>query len=103
MTGRQLQTLRMYAQGYTMKEIAEKLSLSVRTVEEHMKGAKVSLNAKNSVNAVAVAIQKGIISLLILISTWQAVFDMYSCDMRRPQPVRVRVVRTVKANQQKDA
>lgn len=93
----------MYAQGYTMKEIAEKLSLSVRTVEEHMNGAKLSLDAKNSVNAVAVAIHKGIISLLILISTWQGVFDIYSCDMRRPQPVRVKVVRTVKTNRQKDA
>ena len=86
-----------------MREIAERLSISVRTVEEHMKLTKASLNAKNSVNAVAVAIQKGIISLLILVSTWQAVFDMYSCDMRRPQLVKARVVKTVKSNRQKDS
>lgn len=92
-TPRQLQVLRLYANGLTSIEIAAELAISVRTVEEHLKGCRVELKAKNSVHAVALAMQKGIIKLIILLSVYQGMAADYHEDMRRPPQVRVRVVR----------
>lgn len=102
-TQRQLQVLRLFAQGYSQIEIAYELGISLRTVEEHIMGSKDRLGAKNSVNAVAIAISRGIIELLILISLYQAVFDVYPCDMRRPPRVRTRIVRVVRVNRTKES
>lgn len=72
-TQRQLQVLRLWAKGMSHIEIAYELGISLRTVEAHMKGATESLGAKNSVNAVAIAVRDGIIELLFLVSFGQAI------------------------------
>lgn len=92
-TPRQLQVLRLYANGLTSIEIAAELAISVRTVEQHLQGARRDLDAKNSVHAVALAMQKGIIKLIILLSVYQGMTADYHEDMRRPPQVRVRAVR----------
>ncbi|WVH05499.1 hypothetical protein KKJFFJLC_00015 [Vibrio phage vB_VpaS_PGB] len=92
-TPRQLQVLRLYANGLTSIEIAAELTISVRTVEEHLRGCRKELGAKNSVHAVAMAIQKGIIQLLILVSVYQGMFADYHEPMRRPPQTRVRITR----------
>jgi DNA-binding NarL/FixJ family response regulator len=44
--------LTLLAQGYTDKEIALKLKISIRTVQTHISSILLSLNARNRVNAV---------------------------------------------------
>ncbi|QWX10257.1 hypothetical protein PP411_gp58 [Vibrio phage vB_VpP_BT-1011] len=93
-TPRQLQVLRLYANGLTSIEIAAELAISVRTVEQHLQGVRRDLDAKNSVHAVALAMQKGIIKLIILLSVYQGMAADYHEDMRRPPQFRVRITRT---------
>lgn len=85
--------------GLSSIEIAEELGIAVRTVEEHLSGARKSLDAKNSVHAVALAMQKGIIQLLLLVSVYQGVLADYHTDMRRPPQTRVRVMRTIRKSE----
>ncbi len=49
MTSRELECLRLVSQGYTMKNIARKLEISHRTVEQHLRNIKdkLGLNTKN--------------------------------------------------------
>lgn len=101
-TQRQLQVLRLYAQGKKTIEIASELSISCRTVEFHLVGAKKSLDAVNSVNAVAIAAKRGLISVLIMISSIQGVIgdsdksskeeeEDYPISMIRPPVNRISV------------
>lgn len=90
-TQRQLQVLRLYAQGKRTIDIANELSISCRTVEFHLVGARKSLNAVNSVNAVAIAAKKGLISVVIMISALQGMTGYYPVDIRRPPACKVRV------------
>lgn len=99
---RQYEVLKLFAHGYTSIEIAAELHIAVRTVEEHLHACRLKLDARNSVNAVAIGITKGIIQLLIVISIIQAMFDDYHCDMRRPPKTRTRVVRVMRARRDKD-
>lgn len=102
-TQRQLQVLRLYAQGLQSKEIADKLCISIRTVESHLSGCRDALKARNSVHAVAIAITNGIIKLLIFISVFRAVFDCYSSHMRQPIRETTRIVRTVRPSRTKES
>lgn len=60
---RQLEILRLVAQGDTVKAVALSLGISVHTVKAHLKIAKERLHARTATHAAALAIQKGIISL----------------------------------------
>lgn len=82
--------------GLTSIEIAAEIGIAVRTVEAHLSGCRHSLGARNSVHAVAMAIQKGIIQLLILITVYQGMAADYHTEMRRPPQTRVRVSRTLR-------
>lgn len=99
-TQRQLQVLRLYAKGKKTIEIANELSISCRTVEFHLVGARKSLGAVNSVNAVAIAAKRGLVSVLIIVSSIQGGFDDdiftdgigdYCIDMRRPTTTRISI------------
>ena len=60
-TGRQIQVIRLLAQGCTVKEIAKVLCVQADTVTKHVKSARMRLGARNSAHLVAIAMDEGII------------------------------------------
>ncbi len=63
LTKRELEVLKLFAEGYSNNEIAEKLFLSVRTVESHKNHILQKTKIKNSVELVKFAIKNKIVEL----------------------------------------
>lgn len=63
LTGREYEVLKLVAEGYTNQEVAEKLFISVRTVEFHRANIMHKLKLKDFAGLVKYAIQKGIINI----------------------------------------
>lgn len=63
LTEREQQVLKMIAEGLMNKEIAEKLSISVRTVERHRENIMGKLNLHTRAELVRYAVDKGLIDL----------------------------------------
>lgn len=63
LTARELEVLRLLAQGQQNKEIAAKLVISERTVKFHVSSILGKLNAGNRTEAVRIAAQQGLINL----------------------------------------
>ena len=61
LTKRELQILKLVAQGQSNKNIASKLKLSIRTVETHRGNLTNKLGIKNTANLVKYAISKGLV------------------------------------------
>ncbi|MCW3104775.1 MAG: DNA-binding response regulator [Bacteroidetes bacterium] len=61
LTKREMQILELLAEGFTNREIAEKIFLSKRTVESHRKKLLEKTNCKNSSALIKYAIYKGIL------------------------------------------
>ena len=61
-TERELNVLELLSQGYTNKEISEKLNISIHTTKAHLESLYYKLNATNRIQAVMVAIKSGIIT-----------------------------------------
>jgi DNA-binding NarL/FixJ family response regulator len=57
LTDRELEVFRMIGAGLSVKEIAEKLYLSVKTVEAHREHIKEKLNIKSSAELLRFAIR----------------------------------------------
>lgn len=62
-TDREIETLELAARGKTNKEIADKLSVSIRTVEAHLGHIFEKLNVSSRTEAVILALKKGWICL----------------------------------------
>ncbi len=60
---RELEVLKLYAEGYTNAEIADNLFISVRTVESHKTHILQKLNLKSQVDLIKTAIKHQIIKL----------------------------------------
>jgi DNA-binding NarL/FixJ family response regulator len=60
-TGREIEVLRLLAQGKTNAQIAADLVISQNTVKTHIKNTMKKLGASNRAEAVNIAIQKGIL------------------------------------------
>lgn len=60
LTPRELEILRLLAEGYTNKEISIALGLSVRTVERHMTNLMGKLNVRTRTEAASYALRKGL-------------------------------------------
>ncbi|WCL82302.1 response regulator transcription factor [Saprospira sp. CCB-QB6] len=58
---RELEVLQLIAQQYTTKEIAEKLCLTVKTIEAHKSNLLSKTGSKNAVGLVVYAIEQGLI------------------------------------------
>jgi DNA-binding NarL/FixJ family response regulator len=58
---REIEVLRLIAQEYSNGEIADKLFISIRTVDTHRRNLLEKLQVKNTVGLVKYAIEKGII------------------------------------------
>jgi two-component system response regulator NreC len=63
LTGRQRQVLTLVAEGFSNREIGEKLGISVRTVQRHRTNIRSLLNLEGSVDLVKYALRKGLIQL----------------------------------------
>ncbi len=63
LTERELETLRLVAQGLTNQEIAEKLSISERTVGKHVSNILEKLHLANRTQAALYALRKGLADL----------------------------------------
>jgi DNA-binding NarL/FixJ family response regulator len=61
-TEREIEVLKLIADGLTNTEIAEKLFLSPLTVDRHRKNIIIKLNAKNTASLINIAIHKGYIN-----------------------------------------
>jgi len=60
---REQEILNLIADEYTSSEIADKLFISLKTVESHRKNLHQKLNVRNSAGLIKTAIQKGLIKL----------------------------------------
>jgi DNA-binding NarL/FixJ family response regulator len=56
---REIEILRMIAEGMTNKEIAENLSISPLTVDSHRKNLIIKLGAKNTASLIKIAMEQG--------------------------------------------
>ncbi len=63
LTKREIEVIKLFAEGLSFKDIAEKLFISKRTVESHKKNILVKLDLKNTIDLVKYAILNGIINL----------------------------------------
>ncbi len=63
LTDREKQVLKLLAEGYTHKEIADMLGISVKTVIVHRTNIAKKLDLKSKADIIKFAIQKGIIKL----------------------------------------
>ena len=61
LTGREVDVLRMIALGFTNRETAEALYLSVRTIESHRAGVQRKLGTSNRAELVRYAIDQGLV------------------------------------------
>ncbi len=61
-TQREMEVLKLIAEEYTTQEIADKLFISFRTVENHRYSLLKKLDVKNTVGLIKVAIQIGLVS-----------------------------------------
>ncbi|MBU0465630.1 MAG: response regulator transcription factor [Proteobacteria bacterium] len=61
LTSRQTEVLQLLAEGYTNREIAKILCVSIKTVETHRTQIKKRLNIKKTAGLVQYALQKGLI------------------------------------------
>lgn len=63
LTERELEILKLYAEGKTTREIAEELFVSVKTVGTHKQHIHEKLNLKSNVDLIKYALKIGLISL----------------------------------------
>lgn len=63
LTARQLEVVKLVAEGYSAKQIASTLKISVRTAEAHKANALDSLGFKSTAELVQYAIRNGLISI----------------------------------------
>jgi DNA-binding NarL/FixJ family response regulator len=61
LSGRELEVARLVAEGYSSKEIADRLDLSVRTVEKHRANIMDKINVKEVASLVRWCVQSGIV------------------------------------------
>lgn len=63
LTEREIEIIKLMCEQLTIKEIADKLGLSPRTVETHREALQEKTDSKNSIGIVIYAIQNGIVKL----------------------------------------
>jgi len=63
LTSREREILQLVGEGYTADEIADKLSISNRTVEKHRSNLMKKLEVKNHADMIRFALQRGLIPL----------------------------------------
>lgn len=67
LTRQETRALSFAASGMTARDIAEHMEISEKTVTAHLSNARGKLTARNTTNAVAIAIRRGIVAGLTLL------------------------------------
>jgi DNA-binding NarL/FixJ family response regulator len=62
LTQRELEVLRLVAEGLTAPQVAERLFLSVRTVENHLRSIYSKLNVSTRAAATRIAVENGLLN-----------------------------------------
>jgi DNA-binding NarL/FixJ family response regulator len=62
LTGRELEVLELVAAGWRTKEVAVRLGISSKTVENHKRRIFTKLGVQNQAHAVSIALQKGFLA-----------------------------------------
>lgn len=78
LTPRQLDVLRMIAEGYSTKEIARGLNISAKTVETHRALLMQRLDIYDVASLVRYAIKTGLVKMSLLVITGYALTGFYS-------------------------
>ena len=68
LTDREAEVLRHTSHGFSAKEIAQRLGISHRTVQEHHRSAMQKLGARNMVETCYTALKVGVIPVLAVIA-----------------------------------
>lgn len=63
LTAREIEILKLAAAGQNAEQASKKLRLSKRTVEAHLRNAKLRLGAANTTHAVVLALKQKFIAL----------------------------------------
>ena len=63
LTSRQRDIVQLFAEGYGLKEIAERLNLSLKTIEFHKHHIMAEFNLKSNADLVLLAVKKGLITI----------------------------------------
>ncbi len=63
LTAREIEVLKLIVKGYTNRQIADALSISVRTVESHRSNIVTKLNVRSRVDLVRYAVRHGYINI----------------------------------------
>ena len=63
LSAREMEVFKLFAEGFSNREIADKLFISVRTVETHKNNIMKKINLKTTVDLVKFAIKNNIIEL----------------------------------------
>lgn len=63
LTKREIEIVRLVADGYKNREVAEKLGISVKTVETHRANIMNKLALRNLAELIRYAIQKGLVRI----------------------------------------
>lgn len=63
LSDREMEVLKLFAESYTNQEIADKLFLSIRTVESHKNNIMRKINLKTTVDMVKFAIKNNLIEI----------------------------------------
>ena len=61
LTERELELIRLSAEGYNNKEVAERVKLSEHTIDSHNRTIVAKLNARNMKHAIAISVRKKLI------------------------------------------
>jgi DNA-binding CsgD family transcriptional regulator len=62
LTAREREVLRLAANGYTSKEIAQLITIAHRTVERHIENARLKLGARNRAHLISKALKVGLLA-----------------------------------------
>lgn len=63
LSDREMEVLTFVAEGFTSKEVAEKLNVSKSTVDFHLENVYKKLKVRNRLQAVRVAVREGILDV----------------------------------------
>jgi two-component system response regulator NreC len=63
LSSRELEVLKLFGEGYTNQEIADKLFISIRTVESHKNNIMKKINLRTTVDLIKFAIRNNIIEI----------------------------------------
>ncbi len=62
LTAREREVLRLAANGFTSKEIAQQITIAHRTVERHIENARLKLGARNRAHLISKALKAGLLT-----------------------------------------